>query len=157
MFLAAVAGARPLEDRERVAAERTPAPITKPRAAIRPFLVERRADRVEGRSHGVSRKQLAALRKGEIRPEATLDLHRLVAEDASRTLTRFIAESADAGHRCVLVIHGRGLHSAAGPVLGHRVIDVLSSSPTADHVRAFCSAAGRDGGVGAMYVWVSQP
>jgi DNA-nicking Smr family endonuclease len=57
----------------------------------------------------------------------------------------------------VLVIHGRGLHSGeAGPVLRDRVTRVLSAGPTSAHVRAFCSASGRDGGVGAMYVLVKQ-
>lgn len=155
LFLSAVQGAEPLADRQRA---RPPQREThRPTSAPdRKFAIERRGERIEGRSHGVSRKQLASLRAGHIRPESTLDLHRTRADDAARKLEAFIAGAAASGLECVLVIHGRGLHSEAGPVLRDRVIRVLSSGRTAAHVRAFCSASGRDGGVGAMYVVVKQ-
>jgi DNA-nicking Smr family endonuclease len=40
-----------------------------------------------------------------------VDLHGLTREEAKGTLERFLLVSRQAGKRCVLVVHGRGLHS----------------------------------------------
>jgi DNA-nicking Smr family endonuclease len=85
-----------------------------------------------------------------VRPEATADLHGRSADDARRKLSRFLDDSAAVRRRCVLVIHGRGLHSGNAPVLKDRVIDWLSTSPAP--IRGFCSARPADGGTGALYV-----
>ena len=56
------------------------------------------------------------------------------------------------GGRCVLVIHGRGRHSEAAPVLKEALLGWLAEPPVGSLVLAFSSARGGDGGVGATYV-----
>ena len=58
-----------------------------------------------------------------------------------------------AGHRCVLLVHGRGLHSKDNiPILKQAVRSWLERGQIARAVLAFASARPCDGGVGAVYV-----
>ncbi len=152
LFLAEVGDAKPLRDRDRASAERESRPA--PARTTIALTVDRDGETVEGRAHGVTRAQIADLRKGRLRCEATVDLHHDDRASAQRRLRRFIDDSAGVGRRCVLVIHGRGIHSDDGPVLKEAVIAWLSAGP--DPVRAFCTAQARDGGAGATYVWLAQ-
>jgi DNA-nicking Smr family endonuclease len=157
LFLQAVADAVPLADRGRIApppAAGRPAP--RPAARAR-FELERDGERVEGRAPGVTRRQLADLRAGRVRPEATLDLHQRTREVAREGVARFVATSVAARRRCVLIVHGRGLHSPSGPVIKEEVVLALSRAPLSRQVRAFCSAQPRDGGAGAVYVLLEKP
>jgi DNA-nicking Smr family endonuclease len=156
VFRAAVAGARPLgEDRrDRV---RVTAPAASP-AARRAELPAPVALSVEGdgvmisaRAPGVSRAQLAELRGGRVRPEATLDLHGKTAREADAALRRFLLDAAQLRRRCVLVVHGRGLHSEGVAVLRDGVICALVGD-LSGLVHAFATAARGDGGAGATYV-----
>jgi DNA-nicking Smr family endonuclease len=52
----------------------------------------------------------------------------------------------------ILIIHGRGLSSPAGPVLKTKVIQWLTTGPWRRWVMAFASARLCDGGAGATYV-----
>src|SRR5262249_38955368 len=112
----------------------------------------RSGERSEGLAHGVDRAHLARLRRGEVEVERRLDLHGLTAAEARRELERELRDAQAAGVRCVLVVHGRGLHSDAGPVLRDGVLTWLTAEPLAARVLAFASALPRDGGAGASYV-----
>ncbi len=116
------------------------------------FSVERLGERSEGLAAGVDRKHLLRLRRGEQEIERRLDLHGLVASEARRHLTRELASAQAASIRCVLVIHGRGLHSDGGAVLRDGVVSWLTSEPLASRVMAFASARPEHGGAGASYV-----
>lgn len=99
---------------------------------------------------GVQLRQMQRLRRGQLRPEAVIDLHGMTLERAHHELLRFVDHARHAGQRCLLVIHGRGL----GPGEGRGVI--RASVPAwlgedAD-VLACCLAIQRDGGSGASYV-----
>ncbi len=157
LFRSAVAGARPLQRRERVAAadprSTVPNRSDVPKSRL---IVERDGERVEGRAPGVSRTQLAPLRRGQRRPEARLDLHHCTTDVARHRLCQFIDQSQRAAHACVLVVPGRGLHSSDGPVIKQRVIEWLSAGVLAPKVRAFCSARPADGGLGALYILLHQ-
>ncbi len=152
LFLSAVQDATPLRDRNRAPndarARRRPPP-----AAARTLVVERDGESVEGRAHGVTREQLAELRRGKVAVDATLDLHHDDRDSALRRLRRFLDDSASCGRRCVLVVHGRGHHSAGGPVLPETVIAALSTSAL---VRGFATARPVDGGPGATYVLLKE-
>jgi DNA-nicking Smr family endonuclease len=57
------------------------------------------------------------------------------------------------GRRCVLLIHGRGLHSGpSGPALRSALVEYLCHQPLSKHVLAFTSAPPRHGGAGALIV-----
>lgn len=116
------------------------------------FAIERLGERSEGLAPGVDRKHLLRLRRGEQRIERRLDLHGLTSAEAKRTLGRELASAQADGVRCVLVIHGRGLHSEDGAVLRDGVVAWLTAAPNAARVLAFASARPADGGPGATYV-----
>ena len=116
------------------------------------FAVDRLGERSEGLAQGVDRKHLLRLRRGEQQIERRVDLHGLVAAEAKRLLALELSQAQAAGFRCVLVIHGRGLHSESGGVLRDGVIDWLTREPLASRVMAFASARPEHGAAGATYV-----
>lgn len=108
---------------------------------------------IEGAVQGFDERVLRKLRKGEFAHRAHLDLHSLTKDEAKPELEKFLAEARLAGHRCVLVVTGRGLHSKDSiPVLKQSVQAWLTHGRPARQVLAFCSARPEDGGAGAVYV-----
>lgn len=143
----AMRGVVPLADRERV--------VKKPDTATRPTQSKKlqfAIDGDEGRAYGVNEKQLAMLRSGGFGVGHEVDLHRTHAEAARQLIAKHIVDATASGVRCVLVIHGRGTHSAGAPVLRDVVVDVLTKGTCAKHVLAFCPALPKHGGGGAVYV-----
>lgn len=108
---------------------------------------------IEGSIASLDRRVLRRLRNGEYSIQGTLDLHGLTRAEAKEALVRFIEASRREGKRCVLVIHGRGLHSKDQiPVLKEGVQMWLTRGRLGAQVLAFSSARPADGGVGAVYV-----
>ncbi len=116
------------------------------------FDVQVSGERVSGRAPGIDRRALARLKSGEFSPDARLDLHGLRAADARRALRECIDAAWEEGHRCVLVVHGRGAHSEAGPVLKRALLEWLAEPPVGERVMAFASAPAAQGGPGATQV-----
>ena len=108
---------------------------------------------IEGLAEGVDRRLLRRLRQGDYAVQAHLDLHGLSQAQAKERVGRFVAESRRAGRRCVLLVHGRGLHSKDNlPVLKQAVRSWLERGQIARAVLAFATARPCDGGAGAVYV-----
>lgn len=106
-----------------------------------------------GTAAGLDQRTLMRLRRGQIRPETQIDLHRLTQSEAHAALLRFLAAAQLAGRRCVLVITGKGYGTdGAVGVLKSNVPRWMNESPTRERVLAFAHATGRDGGEGALYV-----
>lgn len=98
------------------------------------------------------------LRRGEFSVQGYVDLHGLFVDEARAQLTEFFRHARHLGLRCVLVVHGRGLHSKDGvPVLKERVTTWLTHGRLARQVVAWCSARRHDGGAGALYVLLRTP
>jgi DNA-nicking Smr family endonuclease len=116
------------------------------------FAVERLGERAEGLAAGIDRKHLVRLRRGEVPVDLRVDLHGLLAKEARRRLAAEVERAQAAGLRCVLVVHGRGLHSEGPAVLREGVAEWLSAAPLAGRVMAFASARPEHGGSGATYV-----
>lgn len=96
---------------------------------------------------------LKKLKKGEIAYQSYIDLHGKTKDEAKLAVKNFIENSHKNGIRCVLIIHGKGMHSKDYiPVLKESLKSWLSSKSTGRHILAFCSAIPRDGGTGALYV-----
>jgi DNA-nicking Smr family endonuclease len=90
--------------------------------------------------------------------QGRLDLHGLTRDAARGAVERFLRESRLGGKRCVVVVHGRGLHSEDQlPVLKEALRDWLASHRFGRQVLAFCSAQPGDGGAGALYVLLRRP
>lgn len=99
---------------------------------------------------GLQTRLLRQLKRGDLRPEARLDLHGQTIAEAGIQLSTFLNNAQDEGLRCVCVVHGKGHRSADGrPVLKTQINQWLRDTPA---VLAFSSAQAKDGGMGALYV-----
>jgi DNA-nicking Smr family endonuclease len=108
---------------------------------------------IEGGAPGVDQRLMRSLRRGDFPPQGQLDLHGMTQAEAKEAVDRFLSESRRAGKRCVLIVHGRGLHSQDQiPVLKERLGVWLSQKRIGQMVLAFATARPQDGGAGAVYV-----
>ncbi len=113
---------------------------------------------VAGRRADVGGTMLRKLRSGAIPAGATLDLHGMRAHEARDALGDFLRKERAIGERCVLIIHGKGVHSPRGDgILRGEIAAWLSQGAASEHVSAFATAVGGDGGAGATYVLLRAP
>jgi len=93
-------------------------------------------------------------RVSALKPQAVLDLHGMTADEAEPAISAFIESSARSGLEKVLVIHGKGLHSAGGlSVLKGTARRVLEAHRLAGR---FGEASRADGGSGALWVMIRK-
>ncbi len=108
---------------------------------------------IEGASPGTDRNLLRSLRRGDFSLQGRLDLHGMTQAEAKEAVDRFLTDSRRTGKRCVLIVHGRGLHSQDQiPVLKEWLKGWLSQKRIGNMVLAFATARPHDGGAGAVYV-----
>jgi DNA-nicking Smr family endonuclease len=101
----------------------------------------------EMRAPGVSHQELGNARR-HIHIEESLDLHGDLESVARARLESFLFQAVRLGRRCVLIVHGKGVHSDGYSVLRNMVIDQLAG-PLSGWVHSACSADKKDGGDGA--------
>ena len=101
-------------------------------------------------AHGVDRREIQKLKRGEYVPADRYDLHGLTAHAASSAVKQFLDASRRHGHRCVCIVHGRGLRSPGGVAVLKTLVRALLRSHGA--VLAFADAPRSDGGSGAVYL-----
>lgn len=151
----------PLEERERVIEPRRRPGRSRPAApgSTRrpPFEIERYGEVVAALARGADARWLDRLRAGRVAPDAELDLHGHTAASAAVALEAALARAAADRRRCLLIVHGRGLRSPAGPVLKEEVIRRLQAPPLAGRVVAFATAPPDRGGAGALLVLLRVP
>ena len=173
LWTVAVDGATPLEDR-RQRVKPGPQPLSVPRPELDPNLEaydELRAlvtgevpfdiadtdEFIEGHARGLDPRVIRKLRKGEFAVQGHIDLHGLLKEEAKSSLEAFLTRSRQQGFRCVLVVHGRGLHSRDQvPVLKDALKRWMHTARFARHVLGFSTARPHDGGAGAVYVLLKR-
>lgn len=141
----------------------------KPVASVKPKAAP--PIRVEGRSAltGMDRRNAERFSRGKMEIEGHLDLHGRTQEQAHRTLRHFITASHAAQKRCVLIITGKGsaretVHTGdrftmperKGGVLHRLVPQWLAEPELGLHVVAFHPAQPKDGGDGALYVYLRR-
>lgn len=120
-------------------------------------------DVLEFRKAGVQHRLYRSLRQGQLVIGASLDLHGFRVEEARKTVLHFIHDCSVQGHRCGLLVHGKGWHVESAGTSGEtlegkarlksHVNRWLREMPM---VLAFCSAQPKDGGTGAVYVLVKR-
>ena len=85
---------------------------------------------------GVNRREIKKLKKGEYIVHGRRDLHGMTGADALASVGHFIENSRHGGHRCVCIIHGRGLHSKGTlPILKTRVRDTSGRTGRSSRTR----------------------
>ena len=109
-----------------------------------------------GRIAGVDKRLAERLKRGQLPIKGMLDLHGLTQEEAHRQLDGFLALSANAGRRCVLVITGKGVWRSESGILREMVPRWLNEAPNRARVLAIANAQPRHGGSGALYVLLKR-
>jgi len=122
-----------------------------------PFDIADTDEFIEGHVRGLDLRVVRKLRQGDFAVQAHLDLHGLLKDQAKGELETFLARSRHERKRCVLVVHGRGLHSKDQvPVLKDALKRWMGTARFARHVLAFTTARPHDGGAGAVYVLLKK-
>lgn len=117
------------------------------------FELEYTEEYMYGYVRGLDIKTFQRLKAGALSVEAHLDLHGMNTDQAKESLLFFIRESYLQGHRCVLVVTGRGHNSPGGQAILRRETESwLTHEPLKRVVLSFCTAQPKDGGAGALYV-----
>lgn len=143
----------PLKDRGAVESEDEEQPA---HGALAERLKSRREPTAPLESDGalpaIDRRTAERLRRGQIAIEAQIDLHGLTQDEAFTAIQGFLAESLQAGRRCVLVITGKGTARDGGGVLRSAVPRWLTEGIYREHLIGIAVAFPQHGGDGALYV-----
>jgi DNA-nicking Smr family endonuclease len=99
-------------------------------------------------------RRMKQVERGQLKPEAELDLHGLTVAEASAKVGYFLRDVSYQGLQTVLIITGKGLHSNDGPVLRQAVEKLLNSQR--EQVLEWGIAPRRYGGGGALIVFLRQ-
>ena len=115
-------------------------------------------------SRKLDRKTDEKIKKGAFPIEGKLDLHGMRQEEAYNALCHFIETSHAQQKRFVLVITGKGKQETSSEhwtdtnrgILKQRVPDWLSSPPCNQFVLKISDAQPKDGGTGALYIYLKR-
>lgn len=121
------------------------------------FEVFEAGERLAGIAPGIDRAHLRRLREGKVAIDRRIDLHGMTADSARQAVRAALADLLREGKRCLLVVHGRGSHSAQEPVLKRSLAGWLGESPHGTEVIAYTSATPERGGAGATLVLLRRP
>lgn len=106
------------------------------------------------RADGLQNKVLQRLKRGQLSPEASIDLHGMTRTQALAELQRFIDDCRSRRIKVAHVVHGKGYQSSQGkPVLKPSVALWLKQMP---EVLAYSPCLPPDGGEGALYVLLKR-
>ncbi len=163
LWRTAMRDAKPLK-RQRQAAKKSAtappaepaAPPTRPLPPAPPPPPAKPPELAPGRIAGVDKRLAERLKRGQLPIEGMLDLHGLTQEEAHRQLDGFLALSANAGRRCLLVITGKGVWRSESGILREMVPRWLNEAPNRARVLAIATAQPRHGGSGALYVLLKR-
>jgi len=107
-------------------------------------------DEAAWRRDSLPKAWLRDLRRGRWVTQDKLDLHGMNRDQARTAVGAFLAGAWQRGHRCVRIVHGKGLSSPGRePVLKKLVLGWLTQRRD---VLAFCQARTVEGGAGAVVV-----
>jgi DNA-nicking Smr family endonuclease len=107
-------------------------------------------DAEEGGTEGAAEKRR---RLRNMKPQATLDIHGMTRDEAWRALEFFFSESLRQDREKILVIHGKGNHTAGEPVLKRTVMEFIERCPNAGESGRGDAASG---GQGATWVLLKK-
>jgi DNA-nicking Smr family endonuclease len=168
LWTSALAGVEPIERGPGVAGPRAPTPppdaywhpdldalhaLEALVSGEAPFDLADTDEFIEGRVPGLDVAIVRRLRRGEFAVQGHIDLHGMTRDEAKVAVDEFLKQARRAGKRCVLLVHGRGIHSRDQvPILKEALKTWLATARFGRHVLAFATARPVDGGAGAIYV-----
>ncbi|MDD2580533.1 MAG: Smr/MutS family protein [Desulfuromonadaceae bacterium] len=109
----------------------------------------------EGELQPLTGNRLRQVKRGVVSVGHQLDLHGLTREEALAALPRFLQSARKRGQQAVLIITGKGNHSAEEPVLHQAVASWLRDAGR-EMVLEFAPAPREMGGSGAYVVFLRQ-
>jgi len=140
---------KPLRGRSLRVSHKAPKTVSRP---VRFARVETKAPSAPPQMPpGIDHRTQRKLRRGQMRPEARLDLHGHTQDEAHGALLRFLRRASAHGKRTVLVVTGKS------GVLREQVPRWLRVAPNAPRVLSSETARPGDGGDGALYVLLRKP
>ena len=112
-------------------------------------------DEAAWRRDSLPKAWLRDLRRGRWVTQEKLDLHGMNRDQARIAVVTFLRESRQHGHRCVRIVHGKGLSSPGREAVLKKL--VLGWLTQRSEVLAFCQARAAEGGAGAVVVLLTAP
>lgn len=103
-----------------------------------------------------SASRMKQLKQGKLSPEATLDLHGLMRTDVVEKLAYFLQNAARQGWQTLLVITGRGLHSADGEPVLRKEAERYLAAEGRKWVTEWSRAPKQYGGDGALILFLRK-
>jgi len=155
LFHQAMQGIKPMETETRVVPSgRRAVPVRKRQGFPDPPFPSSPSDFAGGsdepwvlQANGLSHDRLQRLASGRMAPDYELDLHGMSRDESCRALQDIFTMAVQRGWRVLSIIHGRGLHSAAGrPVLRVATYDWLRHGPCSGMVLGVVPKCGSGGG-----------
>ncbi len=99
----------------------------------------------------IDKRTQQKLKKGQLSIEARLDLHGMTQQQAHSQLIPFIINAYENNKRPVIVITGKGKG-----ILQSKVPQWLETSPIENMILKTAQAQPKDGGCGALYVYIRR-
>ncbi len=142
--------------------------------ASKPLAKDHSRNTAPSHHHSLDGATARRVRRGQLSVEGRIDLHGMRQDEAHSALTRFIIASATRGRRCVLVITGKGGRAKAtdfesvfmarrtdrggqGEGVLKRMVPLwLGQDPLRHRIFSIQSAHPKDGGSGALYVFLKR-
>lgn len=100
--------------------------------------------------------RMKRLRRGQLVPEATLDLHGVLRHEVNDRMSHFLQRATHQGAEVVLVITGKGLHSASGEPVVRRAVEDFLQREGKTAVAQWGRAPRRYGGEGALVLFLRR-
>lgn len=104
--------------------------------------------------NGIQDSLMRRLKTGQIRFEASIDLHGMTVNQSRELIWEFIAEATKREVRCIRVTHGKALRKDKNkPIIKSYINTWLRQHP---QVLGFSSCLAKHGGTGSLYILLKR-
>jgi DNA-nicking Smr family endonuclease len=122
-----------------------------------PLVIPNHPEYIEGWIGVAGKLYLPHLRNGLYSVQGQIDLHGMNQSEAQIAVEEYIIQMSRIRPCCIKIIHGRGINSPYDrAILKESLQRLLTTRKMSRYVLAYASASPHDGGVGAVYVLLSQ-
>lgn len=101
-------------------------------------------------------RRMKQVRRGKLKPQATLDLHGCVRSEVASKLKTFLKNGRALGFETLLVVTGRGLHSEGGEPIVRNEAELYLTKNSDSLVAEWGRAPREYGGEGALLVFLKK-